>query len=210
MNRTIFAGLVVASAALFACHPGGAPDAGVDAGAAAHDAGPPPLPELTIALQFAPSAADAGMIGTDAGVAASADAGAAQTGAADGGVAMQTIELRPGERPAIAPVQNLTILVNRGLKNARLRILDEVDRVVPSDENLHVRATEIRDQVHFQEPLIAGHKYVLVLDAENGPDILDERGQPILGQRLEFATSGQRPPPVKKAPPAKKRRRRRR
>jgi hypothetical protein len=194
--------LIAAALVLAACHREGFADAGVaDAGPAANvDAGPPPLPELTITLQYARTPVAMSDAGTPL-----PDAGAGT----DAGTQLEAVQLMPGERSAIPPVQALTIVVNRGLRNARLRVLDEADRVVASDETLDERPDSIRDELHFEAPLEPGHRYVLVLDAENGAQILDERGQPILGRRREFATTGERPPPVKKAPPAKKRHRRR-
>jgi hypothetical protein len=157
------------------------------------------LPELEISLQYPVPAAEA-----DAGTPASADAGTT-----DAGVTLETLELRAGERPSLPPVQDLTVLVNRGLRNARIRIFDEADRVMASDETLDAGPASITDQIHFLEPLIAGHRYLLVLDPQDGDQVRDENGQPVAEQRLEFATSGERPPPVKKAPPRKRRRRHR-
>lgn len=153
-----------------------------DAGTAAVDAGPPPPKQLSISLRVPQ---------------------------ADGG--SEEIPLQPGEQPSIDPVQKLEIVTNEPLRNERIRILDEADRVMASDEQLEETDAGIRDQVSLPQPLLGGHRYTLVLDGQNPGDVLDPEGHVVPEQRLQFQTTGEReqpPAPAKKKKPSRRRRHR--
>jgi hypothetical protein len=151
-----------------------------DAGPVQVDAGPPPPPPLALSLRV-----------TDE----------------DGGT--EVFPLQPGEPPSIAPTQALELLTNKPLKNQRLRILDEAERVMASDETLEQTDAGTRDQVHFLQPLLGGHRYTVVLDAQTPGDVVDPEGKPVPEQRLTFQTTGEREQPPKPAPKKRSRHHRR-
>lgn len=145
-----------------------------DSGAAAPDAGPPPPKQLSISLRVPQP---------------------------DGG--MDLVPLQPGDSPAIAPVQKLEIVTNEPLRNERLRMFDEIDRLMASDEQLEETDAGIRDQITLAQPLLGGHRYTVVLDSQTGGDVLDSEGHVVPEQRLQFQTTGERekpPAPAKKKP----------
>jgi len=149
------------------------PPAVPDAGPAVVDAGPPPPRVLKISLRV-----------TDL----------------DGGTA--DVPLGVGERPFIAPSQQLEIRTNEPLRNARFRFLDEADRVLPSDETLDMSDAGISERVQLAQPLLGGHRYTLTLDAQTPGEILDPDGHVVEEQRIDLQTTGEREQPPK--PAAKK------
>jgi hypothetical protein len=125
----------------------------------------------------------------------------------DGGV--EPIELQPNDRTPIEPTQQIELSTNIALHNYRIRILDEADRAVVSDDVAESTGQRLDYRISFHEPLKPGHRYTLVLDAETGSSFSDPDGAPQPDQRLEFQVTGERekPPPP---PPSKRRKSRRR
>jgi len=176
--------LTVCLLAVFAACPSPKPKPEVDAGTPA-DAGPPPPPPLKLEVRY--QAADAGM---------------------------SLIDFAPdGARPLIEPTSQLELSTNIGLQNYRVRLFDEVDRAMASDDQMEEPGDRVRYRIQLAAPLKTGHKYALVVDAQTGSAIADSSGRLYPDQRLEFAISGPREsdaPPKKQKPPQKPARKRRR
>lgn len=154
---------------------------------------------------------DAGTPGAaplDAGTAAPTPAELAVTVRAelvDGGVV--TLELDGPERPLVDPAQRLLLETNLPVRNYRVRVFDEVDRAMVSDDTATDLPEGLDYRISFPEPLKTGHRYTLVLDAANGATMVDTRGGSHADVRLPFQVSGvkEKPPP----PPKKSKKRRR-
>lgn len=108
----------------------------------------------------------------------------------DGGV--EPLELQPNDRTLIQPTQQLDLSANIPLQNYRIRILDEVDRAVVSDDVVESPEQRLEYRILFHRPLQPGHRYTLVLDAETGSSITNVAGAPQPDQRLEFQVTGER------------------
>ncbi|MBX5481523.1 MAG: hypothetical protein IRZ16_06740 [Myxococcaceae bacterium] len=169
---------------------------------------------LTFALpacrEQPPAPPDAG------GAAAVVDAGPPQpvaleitvTGEPPDGGAPFEVPLSDGARPEVPQLQKLTVTTNLPLKDFRLRIFDEADRAMVSDDTSElIPDAGIRYQVVFPEPLKAGYRYALVMDAQTGPAMTDVAGNEHPDLRREFKIAGEREKP---APPPKQKRHRRR
>lgn len=154
------------------------------------------------------------------------DAGVATADGADGGVAAAAgpveftlrsvlpdagVEAIPteavDERPEIAPTQTLQLDVTGGLRNYRVRLFDEVDRAMVSDDLQNDAGGVLSYRIQLPEPLRTGHRYTLVIDSQSGATMLDARGEPVADQRIGFRVAGEKEKP---APPPKPARRKRR
>ena len=123
----------------------------------------------------------------------------------DGGT--QPIPTETPERPQIDPAQGLSISTNLALENHRIRLFDETDRVVPSDDETEEPPPGggIVYRMRFVEPLTTGYRYVLVLDAQTGSFFKDSLGREQAERRVEFQIAGEKPKPP--PPPPRGRRR---
>jgi len=110
------------------------------------------------------------------------------------------------ETPVVTPARELLVESNRALHNVRIRILDEADRALESDDVPDESAPSFRYHIVLLGPLDPGHRYALLVDAQSGATFDDGTGKEIPEQRLEFRTSGERERP--RPPPAHKRKRR--
>ena len=124
----------------------------------------------------------------------------------DGG--MERHALLGLETPLVTPGQLLTVESNRRLHNARIRVMDDADRALSSDDVLEEGPGGLRYRISLLSPLEPGHGYALLIDPQSGTTLDDGTGRELPEQRLEFRTSGehQRPKP---APAGTHRRRRR-
>jgi len=111
------------------------------------------------------------------------------------------------ETPLVSPAQHLVVESNRPLHNARIRVMDESDRALESDDVPEESATSLRYRIYLLRPLEPGHRYAVLVDAQSGATFDDGSGKEVPEQRLEFRTSGERERP-KPAPPKRKRRNR--
>jgi hypothetical protein len=153
-----------------------------DAGVA--DAGPPPKVEL--ALRVTGALPDGGTVEADF--------------EAGGGTA------------EVEAVGGLRVLANLPLSNYRIRLLDEADKVVASDDRAETVDEGLDYRIGLLAPLRPGRRYALVVDAQSGPMIMDTTGREHGELRLELLVSGEREPdrPVRlKAAPGGKSQRRR-
>ncbi len=122
----------------------------------------------------------------------------------DGGIA--PIEFQPNERPRIEPTQKLELSANLRLHNYRIRVLDEADRAMISDDVAEGSDGHLDYRISFHEPLKPGHRYTLVLDAQSGSSFSDSQGNSQSDQRLEFQVAGDKEKPPPKKSSAKKHR----
>ena len=118
---------------------------------------------------------------------------------ADGGVVRLPLD---SSNAAVLPVtQSLDVIANLPPHNFRLRILDEVDRALASDDVPEQSTDGLRYHIALLAPLRSGHRYSVLLDAQSGATFDDGSGQALNEQRLEFRTEGEREKdaPVKRA-----------
>ncbi len=125
----------------------------------------------------------------------------------DGGSAVLTFD-PAGPRPEVESTQELELATSLPLQNYRVRVYDESERPVVSDDTADEGADGLRYRIRFPEPLKTGYRYALIIDGQTGATALDGRGQPVPEQRLEFSVAGERQKPA--PPPSKKRGKRRR
>jgi hypothetical protein len=107
--------------------------------------------------------------------------------------------------PEIPPVEALVLVTNLALQNYRVRVFDEADRTMVSDDEEEDGDGGIRYRIQFPEPLATGHRYAVVVDAQTGPELLDSFGRSHDDVRLEFRIAGEKERP--RSPPKRKRRR---
>ncbi len=178
MAKPLFVASLLVALALFACSRRSSPVQSIDAGdlTSAADAGPQKM-ELTLSVK-------------------------AQL--PDGGLA--PIEPQVDARPRIEPTQKLQLSSNVSLHNYRIRVFDEADRVMISDDEADMSSQGTEYRIFFREPLKPGHRYTLVVDAQTGSSFTDEHGDSQADRRLEFQVAGEK----KKEPPRKSSRKKRR
>lgn len=123
--------------------------------------------------------------------------------AADAG----TVVLDPDsdEVPMLPAVHTLELSTNAPIRDWRIRVFDEADRVVISDDTFEMTPSGLQYRIVFPEPLKTGYRYTLLLDAQTGVSVLDAEGEPLPDHRIEFQIEGE-----KQKPPPKKNSRRRR
>jgi hypothetical protein len=110
-------------------------------------------------------------------------------------------------RPEIEATRRLELSTNLAIRNYRIRLFDESDRAMSSDDRAEESGTRLDYQISLREPLQSGHHYVMVIEAQAAGSIEDAQGRSHADQRLEFQTSGPREKPT---PPKRVKRRRRR
>jgi hypothetical protein len=180
MNRSRWAWILVAACGLSGC-PKRSPPEPLDAGVAAQPQGPVIPDELRVSLS-----AESPEHGTIL-------------------VAFDEVE-----RPEIPQVQALQVRTNLPLANYRIRLMDEVDRAMVSDDTAKEGPDGVQYEIALSEPLKTGHRYTLVVDSQTGPEIVDGHGRTHPDIRLEFQVAGERekpPPPVKPKPKRRQKRR---
>jgi hypothetical protein len=93
----------------------------------------------------------------------------------------------------ILPVtKSLEVRANLPLRNYRLRVLDELDRALASDDVPEETQGPLRYHISFLAPLRSGHRYAVLLDAQSGATLDDGTGTALNEQRFEFRTEGER------------------
>lgn len=123
----------------------------------------------------------------------------------DGGVIRESLDSSNG---AVLPVtQTLDVTANLPLHNYRLRILDELDRALASDDVPDETGTGLRYHIGLLTPLRPGHRYTVLLDAQSGATLDDGSGVVLNEQRLEFRTEGERERDAPAKRPSKRRHR---
>ncbi|MGO9065677.1 MAG: hypothetical protein ACLQIH_13195 [Myxococcaceae bacterium] len=113
-----------------------------------------------------------------------------EIGESDGGLVRALLD---PATPAVVPVTRaLDVTASLPLHNYRLRIFDEIDRALPSDDTPELTPSGLRYHVSLVAPLRAGHRYTLLLDAQSGTTFDDGSGAELNEQRFEFRTEGDR------------------
>jgi len=120
---------------------------------------------------------------------------------------MESIPLAVEERPTIEPTSVVELHSSLGLRNYRVRLFDEADRAMVSDDTAEESPTGIVYRVTVPTPLKSGHKYTLVLDAQTGTTFTDSLGRELQDLRLEFQIAGEKEKPAPAKPEKKKKRR---
>lgn len=137
-------------------------------------------------------------VAADAGPPAHADAGGPpvelqlriEVKLSDGGVVRELLD--PAAVILLPVTQALDVTANLPLHNYRLRILDELDRALASDDTPEVMSTGLLYHVAFLSPLRSGHRYTVLLDAQSGASLDDGSGVPVAEKRFDFHTEGER------------------
>ena len=108
----------------------------------------------------------------------------------DGGLVRESLGPAPG--PLLPVTQALDVTTNLPLRNYRLRILDEVDRALASDDKPEETLSGLRYHIQLVSPLRSGHRYAVLLDAQTGAALDDGSGGRLDEQRFDFHTEGER------------------
>jgi len=119
---------------------------------------------------------------------------------------MESIPLAVEERPTIEPTSVIELHSSLGLRNYRIRLFDEVDRAMVSDDSAEESPDGVVYRITVPTPLKSGHKYTLVLDAQTGTTFTDSLGRELQDLRLEFQIAGEK---EKEKPPEPKKKKRR-
>lgn len=138
-------------------------DAAVDAGPEASDAGPSDagLPVLTLTL----------------------------TAATDGGTSLVTVG--PDGRAELEPTATLILEFPTRLRDYRVRLFDDRDLVLPSDDAATLTDGGLLYEVDLLQPLAPGRSYLLMVDGELGPQVLDQEGRAHEDVRLVLNVRGE-------------------
>lgn len=97
--------------------------------------------------------------------------------------------------------------IDAPLKDYRVRLIDEAERVVPSDDRATESDAGIDYHIELVEPLKPGRTYVLSFDAQTGAVIDDAAGNPYRDLELKLKVRGERQPEPRQLKKTKKRRR---
>jgi hypothetical protein len=127
----------------------------------------------------------------------------------DGG--MEAMPLAIEERPTIDSTSVIELRSSIGLRNYRIRLFDEIERAMVSDDSAEESPNGVTYRVSLPTPLKSGHKYTVVLDAQTGSTMTDALGREVQDLRFEFQIAGEKQkdapaPPPKKTEKKKKRR----
>lgn len=111
-------------------------------------------------------------------------------------------------RPLIEPTSTLELRSTLALRNYRVRLFDEAERAMASDDTAEESASGLLYRISLPTPLQSGHEYTLVVDAQTGTSMTDSQGRELPDVRISFQISGdkEKPQPAKKQPVKKQRR----
>ena len=124
----------------------------------------------------------------------------------DGGGTVE-LPITPGTRTEVPQVQAIHVATNVGLHNYRIRLFDEADRAMVSDDTADDGAQGTRYDIVLAGPLKTGFKYSLVVEAETGPMFEDVTGRDHPDLRVDWIVAGEKekPPPPPKRPSRRRR-----
>jgi hypothetical protein len=125
--------------------------------------------------------------------------------APDAGLAVLSLAL--DEQPVIEPTSTLEFRSTPGLRNYRVRLFDETERAMVSDDAAEESPTGLVYRIQLPTPLKSGHKYTLVVDAQTGSAMTDTQGRDVEELRAEFRIAGEKEKPPPPTQNGKKRRR---
>jgi hypothetical protein len=117
----------------------------------------------------------------------------------DGGE--ESLRFEDGDVTEVGPATGFTLTTPVRLKDYRVRLIDWVDHVVPSDDTVELGDGGLTYRIELSQPLESGRRYDLVVDAELGPEIADEAGRRYDDVRLSLKVRGEIQPekPKKKS-----------
>jgi hypothetical protein len=158
----------------------------------------------------ADASVDAGQIdgstAADAGDAGPPRFSFALSARSDAGVETITVV---NEAAELDSASSLKLEIPVKLKDFRVRLFDDHEQVVPSDDVADVDDAGVRYQADLLQPLRSGRAYTLMIDAEVGPELRDDLGRAWDDVRLSLKVRGeiQPEPGAAKKPgkPSKKR-----
>ncbi|MDY7231143.1 hypothetical protein [Hyalangium rubrum] len=102
------------------------------------------------------------------------------------------IPLTAEERPTIEPTSSLELHSSIGLRNYRIRLFDEAERAMISDDSAEETPEAVIYRIALPNPLKSGHKYTLVVDPQTGTSFTDTLGREVQELRLEFQVAGEK------------------
>jgi hypothetical protein len=126
----------------------------------------------------------------------------------DGG--MEAIPLAVDERPTIESTSVIELRSSIGLRNYRIRLFDEVERAMVSDDSAEEASDGVTYRISLPTPLKSGHKYTVVLDAQTGSTMTDALGRELQDLRFEFQIAGEKQKDAPAPPPKKNEKKKRR
>jgi len=126
--------------------------------------------------------------------------------APDAGLAQ--ISLASGEKPLIEQTSSLELRTDRGLRNYRVRLFDEAERAMVSDDSAEESDSGLVYRIQLPQPLKTGFSYTLVVDAQTGTSFTDSLGRDVEELRTTFQVAGEKEKPAPPPAPAKKKKRR--
>jgi hypothetical protein len=124
--------------------------------------------------------------------------------APDAGLA--EISLASDDKPLIEATSVLELRSTSVLRNYRVRLFDEADRAMVSDDEVEESETGLVYRIHLPQPLKTGFEYTLVVDAQTGSAFTDSLGREVEEFRTTFQVAGEKEKPAPPPPPAKKKR----
>ncbi|CAM4437932.1 hypothetical protein [Corallococcus exiguus] len=119
----------------------------------------------------------------------------------DGGTALIPLALE--EKPLVEPTSDLELRSTLGLKNYRVRLMDEADRAMVSDDSVSEADDGLVYRIHLPQPLKTGYSYTLVVDSQTGTSFQDSIGRDVEDLRASFQIIGDKEKPKPPPPPAK-------
>jgi hypothetical protein len=117
------------------------------------------------------------------------------------------ISLAPDEKPLIEPTSALELRSSVGLRNYRVRLFDEAERAMVSDDDVEESDAGVVYRINLPQPLKTGFEYTLVVDAQTGSGFTDALGRDVEELRAPFQVAGEKEKPAPPPPPAKKKKR---
>ncbi|MCP3099334.1 hypothetical protein LZ198_10675 [Myxococcus sp. K15C18031901] len=118
------------------------------------------------------------------------------------------VSLEPGDKPLIQQTSALELRTNHGLRNYRVRLFDEAERAMVSDDSAEEADSGLVYRINLPQPLKTGFSYTLVVDAQTGNAFTDTLGREVEELRTTFQVAGEKEKPAPPPAPAKKKKRR--
>jgi hypothetical protein len=125
--------------------------------------------------------------------------------APDAGLAEVSLGL--DEKPLIEATSVLELRNSMGLRNYRVRLFDEAERAMVSDDDVEESETGLVYRINLPQPLKTGFEYTLVVDAQTGSAFTDTLGRDVEELRTTFQVAGEKEKPAPPPAPAKKKKR---